>query len=187
MLRYRVVGLLVLVSIAAWGETRGRTMSRIGANQVARALSVAGMEVTPRQVQLATELSAMTPSPTLDLLEVEPSPSLNERWVWVKLGCRDPHECRPFYVSVQWNGDIRTLVKHAKSVVPASSPKDTPPVIRFGDHATLVVDVPRLRLEIAVIALQNGSAGQVIRLATPDHKKFYRGEVVGKSMLRGSL
>lgn len=185
MLRHFAIGLLSAVSVAAWGQAHGSTLYRVQASQVADALSRAGMDVTAREIKIGVDVLAGTPDPVLDVLDAESNRNAGFHPVWVKLACRDSAECRPFFIEVAWHGSLPELVKVKRTQMPIHAYQL--PIIHFGDRATLVAEGPGSRLEIAVIALQNGSAGQVIQLATPDHKLFYRGVVVSKSMLKVSF
>jgi flagella basal body P-ring formation protein FlgA len=59
--------------------------------------------------------------------------------------------------------------------------------IRSGAHATLVMDEERAHIEVAVISLENGMAGQKIRVASPNHKQVYVAEVVSANLLKRSF
>lgn len=185
MLRHFTTGLLVAASLAAGGQARGGALYRVQASQVAEALAQSGMKVTARAVKMGADVMATTPAPILDVLGAESPQESGPHPVWIKLGCHASGECRPFFVEVRWSGSLPAVVKARQTEV--SGHTYQPAVIRFGDRATLVAEGAGSRLEIAVIALQSGSAGQVIQLATPDHKLFYRGVVVSKSMLKGSF
>lgn len=185
MIRNLILGMLVLASACSWAQPSDRAVYPISASQVAQALSLTGIHVSGNQVVLGVEDWAASASPVLDLLDTEPGSRKNR--IWVRMGCHERQQCRPFYASVFWSGPIPSSAMSKPAHGRTRPVAVGPPVIRFGDHATLVVDDPRLHLEIAVIALQNGAVGQVIHLATPDRKQFYRGEVVSNSMLKGSL
>lgn len=185
MLRNSILGLLVMISLGGWAQTRGGARFPIRASQVAQVLSRAGMEVTERQVHLGATVWSATQTPSLEVLGTEGLAAGGR--VWIEIGCEDRHQCQPFYVSVLWKGPVPLAGKQAHVEGPGHSASYAPPVIRLGDHATLVVDSPGLHMEIAVIALQNGTVGQVIRLATPDRRQFYQGQVVNKVTLKGSL
>jgi hypothetical protein len=49
------------------------------------------------------------------------------------------------------------------------------------------MDDQRAHIQVAVISLENGMVGHRIRVATPDHKQTYIGEVVNARLLRGSF
>jgi hypothetical protein len=140
------------------------------------------MDVHPEDVRITTEVFAVSSSPLLDVLEIAPVTAMQEQHSWARIGCHDPHECAPFYVDVHWPHSVprpQTRVTRPQYA--------DPPVIRPGDRATLVVEDARIHIELDVVALQNGSPGQVIRLATPDHRQFYRGVVVSRFRLTGRL
>lgn len=59
--------------------------------------------------------------------------------------------------------------------------------MRAGTHATLVLAGPQTRIELAVISLEGGAMGRTIRVVTPDYKQFYRAEVAGPNLLKGTF
>lgn len=185
MLRNCIVGVLVAIGVRAGAQSGPYASYRISPSGVAVTVSRAGMHVTARQVHLDCEVWSASAHPDMELLSAQTAP--DKEHVWVRIGCRQPRECRPFYATVAWNGPLPVARDASQSKVPVHSKSYSPPVMRMGDHATLVVDSPRSHIEIAVIAMQNGAVGQVIRLATPDRKQFFRGLIVNKSTLTGAL
>ncbi len=185
MLRNGILGFLVMTCLGGWAQAHGGARFPIRAAQVAQVLSRAGMEVTERQVHLGTPIWSATQTPALEVLDTQGMTAGGR--LWIKIGCEGRHECQPFYVSVPWKGPAPLAGKQRHVVNPVHSASYRPPTIRLGDHATLVVDSPGLHMEIAVVALQNGAVGQVIRLATPDRKQFYQGQVVNQVTVKGSF
>jgi hypothetical protein len=49
------------------------------------------------------------------------------------------------------------------------------------------MDDDRAHIQVAVISLESGIAGHTIRVATPDHKQIYRGEIVSANLLKRSF
>jgi flagella basal body P-ring formation protein FlgA len=58
--------------------------------------------------------------------------------------------------------------------------------MRSGTHAVLQMDDNRSHVQIAVISLQDGSAGDRIRVASPDRKQIFTAEVIGANLLKRS-
>jgi len=61
-----------------------------------------------------------------------------------------------------------------------------PPLMRSGDHVSMVFADKALRISIPVICLQSGGRGQTIRVSSEDHKRFFKAEVIGPRMLRAA-
>jgi len=104
----------------------------------------------------------------------------------VKMRCQDNRECLPFYVLVH-EFDGMVLNRSTAAAVPEAASRSSKGVIRSGDHATLVLETGDARMSFPVICLQSGDRGQRVRVASPDHRKFYDAEVVAPGMLKGSL
>lgn len=164
------------------------------APQVARALSGNGIQTTGEQVSLLTRVVATEPSPKLDILSVEmlgkgplPEHSVRAR---VKLACDLPGKCLPFYAIVRTPQTVAGSTILASSVHGFGNPRvnaNSEVTMKVGTYATLLMDDQRAHIQVAVISLENGMVGHRIRVATPDHKQTYVGEVVNARLLRGSF
>ena len=162
----------------------------ISAEQVAQALSESGMQVKPADVSLGVQVVASKMDPEMYLLDIQPATSARDRkTLWARIGCKDSGVCLPFYATVAWDRDLAELPKGSRPGAQQTSTAEVvlPPAIHSGTHATLVIASDHSRLTLAVVALQNGSVGEVIRVASPDHKQFYRAEVVSADLLKGTL
>jgi hypothetical protein len=99
----------------------------------------------------------------------------------VKLACHVPGTCLPFYAIVSWR------VGGAPSTAATAALKPNASItMRVGTHATLLMDDDRSHIQIAVVCLESGAVGRRIRVASPDHKQIYIGEVVSASLLKRS-
>jgi len=194
--RWLSVVLMAAMSMPGWGQYQLQDRFALTAGQVARALSGSGMQTTDQQVSFLARVVATEPDPALDILSVEPlgkeqlaqhSPARS----WVKLGCHLPGECLPFYAIVSWSETTAHPATTTSSPSPVTRNMMFDPkseiTMRAGTHATLVMDDDRSHIQVAVISLENGMAGQRIRVSSPDHKQVYFGEVVNARLLRGSF
>ncbi len=164
------------------------------APQVARALSGSGIQTTAEQVSLLTRVVATEPSPMLDILSVETlgKGPLAEHSVRarVKLACHLPGKCLPFYAIVSSPHRVAGSTTLPSSAYAFGNPRvnaNSEVTMKVGTHATLLMDDQRAHIQVAVISLENGMVGHRIRVATPDHKQTYVGEVVNARLLRGSF
>lgn len=190
--------LIVAMALPGWMQAQSQLQRRfpLTAHLVAQALSGNGIQTMDEQVLLLANVVATEPSPVLDILSVEPlgdrSPDKqSELHSLVKLGCRLPGICLPFYSIISRpaalvNSTPAALGLCAVTAKPALKP-DSGIVIRAGAHATLVMDDARSHVQIAVISLENGIAGHRIHVASPDHKQFYVAEVVSANLVRRSF
>jgi hypothetical protein len=58
-------------------------------------------------------------------------------------------------------------------------------VVRAGRPATLLLDGAHVHIRIAVVCLENGAAGQTIRVASKDHRQTYTAKVSRRSSIEG--
>ena len=162
----------------------------ISVEQIAQTLSASGMQVKPADVSLGMHVVATTPDPEMNMLEVRPASSTGDRkTVWVRIGCKELGVCLPFFATVAWNGNLAELPKESRPTALQRTTAEavSPPAMHAGKRVTLIIAHDRLRIQLAVIALQNGSVGQVIRVASPDYKQVYRAEVLGVDLLKGTM
>lgn len=205
-MKARWIPLLLMTALGgtAWGQSHPQPRFALSASQVARALSERGVQTEDKQVSLLAGVVATEPDPTLDVLSVETlgnaePPGHARIRSRVKLACRKQAECLPFYAVVTWPEGTAWGVTIASSsspvlksaVVGSSATRNIPPssdvTMPVGTHATLILDDQRSHIQVSVVSLENGIAGHRIRVATPDHKQFYMGEVVSPNLLKGSF
>ena len=101
------IGVLAVaaINVAGWSQSQLQDSFAITADQVARAVSTGGIEVAGEQVFPACQRGRESTVSRSDVLSVEP---FSDRWFggrsgthsWVKLGCRQPGACLPFYAVV---------------------------------------------------------------------------------------
>jgi hypothetical protein len=187
-----VAAAMSLARLAGAQDTQSQDRFVITTEQVAQALISAGVAATAAQVSLPGRVVTLGHDPELDILSVhplgkrEPTQTSPVRSL-VRLGCHEPHTCLPFYVTVKG-------IDPATATVAISSPSHTPAkaprsdfTMPLGTRATLIMDDHRSQIQVEVISLENGMAGKWIRVASPDHKQVYRGEVVNANLLRGTF
>jgi hypothetical protein len=163
------------------------------AEAVVRGLSESGIQITSRQVLLPAKLVATESSPILDIISVEP---LKDQYpdysagvtAKVRVACHIPVICIPFYAIVTLPADTFDKArfrsnKNGDTETPATKAK--PSAIRFGNRAILLLNDGRAQIEISVVSLENGDVGQLIRVASPDHRHVYVAEVISASVLKG--
>jgi len=161
--------------------------------RIAAAISDAGLPVTAEQVSLLADVAASSIAPALVVESMQP---WGDRRMRVRLSCASSDECLPFFVAIRL-----TPVPSSQSAVAApaiesadhlsanarsaADPKNY--VMRSGAAATLLLDGGHVHIRIAVVCLENGTAGQTIRVASKDHRQTYLARVVDQGVLRASL
>lgn len=163
------------------------------AHAVAEALEESGVAVAEPQVRLLSAVMANEPAPALEMRSAKLLSGRDDdanRQVAIKFACRVAGTCLPFYAVVDWPADAKlpTVIEPSAvaTVRPAAKTK-APVVLRAGARATLLLDDGQLHMEIPVIALENASAGQSIRVASLDRKRTYTAQVVDAGLLKGAF
>jgi hypothetical protein len=171
----------------AVGQTQKR--AAISPQRVASAMSEAGWKITPQQIRFLSQVTSTDRDQPLQVVKVT-------RWhgdkLKAELRCHDRRACLPFYVLVSGTGtaDKPDVVlgagtnadaqgKHPEFEIAAETP-----LMRSGDPATLTFANKGLSITMPVICLQSGHRGQKIRVASADHKRFYKAEIVGPGLLK---
>jgi hypothetical protein len=186
--------MVLALSLPGWGQSQARQLLpnhfAITGEQVAKVLSGRGIKTEAEQVTLLANVVATAPDPTLEIIKVERTGGLPATKLSIRLACRVSGTCLPFYAIVTESRSSRdghvdnSAVTTRSSIALLNSPAVV--TMRAGTHATLVMDDDRSHIQVAVVSLENGTAGQRIRVASPDHKQFYIGEVVTANLLKRS-
>jgi len=153
------------------------------AQRVVDALAIVGIAAGPEQIDFLSGIRGTGERPRVRVASVTDSLAGT---VKVKLRCEANHGCLPFYVLVHGLRSVNAIDSETHTATP-SAESALPMVIRGGDHATLILESPDSRMRFPVICLQSGVRGQRVRVASPDHKRFYEAEVVAPGMLKGSF
>lgn len=165
------------------------------AHSLARTFSDRGITISDAQVSLPAAVIASDPEPALEVRSIEPLGHLatnhtGEVSSAVKLACHEPSACLPFYaiVSLPQETSLTAQAVATRRDVAMRGQKVRPEItIKAGAHATLVLEDNATHIQMSVVTLENGAAGQTIRVASPDHKQTYTAEVVSAEVLKGSL
>ncbi len=199
---------LVLALVLPWLALPARPVLaasgfEITAAQVAGAIRNSGISISDGQVHLLSNVVARTGAPVLQVDSMLP---MGSQKMMVRLSCVEGAECLPFDVTVR-TGQIpiagirrsqRTVVSGAAAVsalAPAPAPGQPPPanasgksfLVRSGSPATLLLEGDKVHIRLLVVCLENGVAGQWIRVARKGNGKVFTAEVESPGVLRGSL
>ena len=192
MVRSMALFFAVVLAAPLVAQPPGHPGYSIGAGQVAHALNAQGIEVRAGQVKMVARVVANRPEPDLVVLGAGvPAGTYagGGKLSWVKLGCRDPGVCLPFFVRVPVapHATARRAGRRTAQAQPDEEPARKAIEMHAGTRATLVLTGRQGRIELAVISLESGAMGHTIRVATPDYKQFYRARIVGADLLKGSF
>jgi len=194
MMKTRCISVVVMAAIGlpGWAFCQSQSRFPLTAHRVAEMLTESGRQTSDAQVSLLANVTASEPAPLLEILSVEPfagrtSSQRCDSCSLVKIGCREPGVCLPFYSVVTGLAPSQASRKSAPSPLARAKTQRPDFVIRIGAHATLVMDDARAHVELSVVSLENGAAGHKIRVATPDHKQVYLAEVVSANRLKRSF
>jgi len=175
----QIAWLIVLLSVTTAAETRDSTI--LTTQRVAMAMAQSGWKVDAAQVRFLSAVSIIGGDSRLQVVEVAP-------WVHntlkAKLRCLDPHACLPFYVLITGTAEQREQSPDTVEQTPRIAMSGEKPLMRSGDPATMVFSNQGLRISMPVICLQNGRQGQTVRVASTDHKRFYKAEILGPGLLK---
>jgi hypothetical protein len=189
MKRYNLIAVASLLAAMDLSAVAASGRTSITADQVAAAISASAMVVSPEQVTLLTDVVAKSSSPALNVESIEPWGSHR---IKVRMGCADQQECLPFYVAVHFDqqGGAKPVASYSDQALSASAPPNQNQrafLVRAGSRAVLLIDGGHVHVRLNVVCLENGAAGQTIRVECKDPRQIYVAKVVSGGVLRGSL
>ncbi len=158
----------------------------VSAGTVASVIQGMGLAVRPEQVELLSNVVASTPTPKL---RVQSMQTWGDHRMMVRLECESPEECVPFFVGIAVNGQDQERLSASAAEIPQLARKSPfkSYAVRAGSQATLLLDGDHVHIRIPVICLENGAAGQTVRVTGRDRKQVYTAEVIDGSLLKGRL
>jgi hypothetical protein len=177
----------LLLSLALATPIAAAAQSAITAEQVAAAMSSAGLNTPAKQIVLLSDVVATTSAPAL---KVESMEHWGDRGMKVRLSCAKPEECLPFFVAIrgsQAQAPTPYVADHSFSATIRAKSDSSFFVVRSGSRETLLLEGGHVHIQMSVVCLENGAAGQTIRVTSLDHKQTYMAEVGNSQILRGKL
>ncbi|MGA2534428.1 MAG: flagella basal body P-ring formation protein FlgA [Terracidiphilus sp.] len=157
----------------------------IRAESVAAAMNGVGMQITPAQVALLTDVVATSSAPRLRVSSIE---KLGDHRLMARVECQNPQECMPFFVRINLGPDTGASAPSGQSRVSFSSAGQAKPdAVKAGSKATLLLDSAHMHISLSVVCLENGAAGQKIRVSAGERRQIYLAEVINGQLLKGSL
>lgn len=189
MKRFNLTFALSIFAAMALPAAAAPARASITAEQVAAAISASAMAVSPEQVTLLTEVVSKSNSPELTVQSIE---SWGSHRIKVRLGCADHEDCLPFYVAVHFDSEsgghpAAAHTEEPSSVDSRASQGSQAFVLRAGSRAILLIDGGHVHVRLNVVCLENGAAGQRIRVECKDPRQTYVAKVMDGAVVRGSL
>src|ERR1700744_4664404 len=183
MTRFKLILFGTMLAGAACSALAASGRYPISAAQIAASVRQAGVQVTPEQVDLLTDVLATTPAPRLKVRSIEP---WGDARMMARLECESSDQCLPFFVGLRVDGDAAQAAADPQASLSASASENSPKnvVLKSGSTATLLWDSERVHIRLSVICLQNGAPGQTVRVTSMDRKLFYRAQVVDGGLLK---
>ncbi|MGC9199482.1 MAG: hypothetical protein ACP5E5_11190 [Acidobacteriaceae bacterium] len=212
-MRSRWVWVLVGMAFAALPTCAAPTY-QITAAEVAGVMRAFGISVSNQQVRLLSNVVATTSVPNLQVDSMTP---LGSERMMVRLKCTQAAQCLPFNVTVQAGqirvtqpgvqrpgtspssvaqpGAMQSSQRTAPAPAPARFSAQRPAgnlsgtnfLVRSGSPAVLLLEGEKVHIRVQVVCLENGVAGQTIRVAGKGNHKIYTAEVESYGVLAGSL
>lgn len=156
----------------------------ITTERIAAAVSGSGVQVSPDQVTLLTEVVASVANPELKVQSINRA---GDRRTIARMGCANAEQCLPFVVALRMK---EVEGSEAASNLPASSASTMRPAtfaVRQGSTTALFLDGDHVHISLSVICLENGAPGQTIRATSPDRHQVFTAQVASNGTLRGRL
>lgn len=169
--------LINAIALPAFAADRPPTYA-LDREAATHAVLAAHPELAGNSMELATPIALREPAPLLQAGPVERS-GVEGR---VRVRCQDESACLPFYVLVHLSS--AQVPTSRQGLAPAT---ENAPVLRSGDHTSMVIDSGLLHLRLPVTCLQAGGVGSTIRVTGPAHSKVYQVAVIDRTTVRGSL
>ena len=184
-LKFIRIAIITCCCAAALPAVAASARYAVKAVLIAAAVSGHGVAIAPDQVTLLTNVFASVADPQLRVISIGHA---GDQRTIARLECATSDQCLPFFVAL--HTDDNTSAALAASIAPAPEAAKTRPaetVVRSGSNATLLLEGPHVQITVPVICMQNGLAGQIIRVTSPDHLQNYVALVGADGTLKGRL
>lgn len=187
---------LLLAMLAVVPNLRGQAPRfSITSEQVVAAMRGHAWSIEGVQVTLPTAITTAVADPKLG---IETASMLTTHQARLRVVCRVPAACLPFFATAVWpdsvvavsppsdrNGEaasLRPSIQLLPDVGESSAAR-----LRAGASVTLLLEGERVHIQMQVVCLKGGAAGEKVRVATRDRKQTYVAEIVNSTLLKGSL
>lgn len=181
--RYLCALVVVGCAVAA-GPAVAEETYPISATRVAEVLAAEGVTMPASNISVPAGTAARRAQAELRIASIAAATGSAGRY-WVKVECSDSGDCLPFYVTVESPTPLASGVRQVATGKVLPQHHAGVPTVRAGARMTLVIHGDRSVITLSVVTLQSGDIGDVIRVATPDHKQVLQGQIVNATELQG--
>lgn len=188
--RVRLVGAVLAMLPAAHAQAPrfSVTSEQVVAAMQGHAWSTEGVRVT-----LPAAITAAVADPKLG---VAMASMLTAHEARLRIVCRVPAACLPFYATATWPESTESVAPPSdrsagsgerKTPASAADNESSAGRLRAGAPVTLLLEGERVHIQMRAVLLQGGATGEKVRVATRDRKQTYVAEIVNSTLLRGSI
>ena len=181
--------LAVIPNVRAQAPRFSVTSEQVVAAMRGHAWSIEGVRIT-----LPAAITTTVADPKLG---IETASMLGTHEARLRVVCRVRAACLPFFATAVWPENVESIsppldrsaegAGRKPSIQPADGGGESFTRLRAGAPATLLLEGDRVHIQVQVVCLQGGAAGEKIRVATRDRKQTYVAEIVSSTLLKGSL
>jgi hypothetical protein len=180
---------LPALNAAAYAQTLEQRVP-VTSSMVVSALEEKHLPVDGVKVRLAAQVTAASAESSL---EVHSIAATSVHSAQLKLVCTRIGDCLPFFAQVTWP-DRFDVISLAAGVAKTQQRETTLRSTRAnaagldipaGTDVVLLIEDDRVHVTLHVVALEGGSVGDTIHVATPDHKQRFVASVVNAGFLKG--
>lgn len=170
---------------------------------IANFLQSTGITVTSSQVHLPMIVTAITPEPQLEIMAAQ---RVNKGEMRFELHCRGSAECLPFDALVdnadtpgfgravdiksRPDGSVAEVGqgnKTGKKILYTKREDGTPIHVRVGARVMLLIEEGPMQIHVPAVAIDSGSAGEVVRVCLVNRKKVIRAQVIDRGVVSGVI
>jgi Chaperone for flagella basal body P-ring formation len=178
-----LIGALLLLAAAPY--LCARIDSREGANRVVDALHAVGIEATSNEVEFLTSVPA---SSTRTDLRVTDWRRLDQSTIWVRLVCRRPQDCLPFFILLHPDElqSIPLFHPSARAMAPVVARKKAHPsvLVRAGSRVTMILQSGAARITAPGVCLDDGNLGSRVRVTNVATRQILTAEIVDRGLVQ---
>ena len=193
MERRRRVWLLGALAVIPAAPAQAPRFS-ITSDQVVAAMRGHAWLIEGVRVTLPTTITAAVADPKLGIETVS---RLSQREARLRMVCRVPAACLPFFATAVWPESAESAAPPTDRNAAGAERKTTPSAadvnessagrLRAGASVMLLLEGERVHIQMKVVCLQGGAIGDRIHVATRDRKQTYVAEIVTPTLLKGRL
>ena len=182
--RHLALGILVLLSGVTVLRASAVLSSTLTARPVVAALREAGIKATPSEIEFVGIVPA---SDSAAAVRVTGWRKWTADTVWVRLMCRRPQDCLPFFILLHPStaGTAPALsLQAADSAAVLAGKRRVPALVQAGSPAILLMRSGAANIRTSVICLDSGDRGSRIRVRNVVTKRILAAQIVDRGLVQ---